>query len=254
LASQLEIRSVDAAYGAIKVLFSVDLVVPEGGVVALLGPNGAGKTTVLKVAAGSLTPTTGSVWVNGSDVTLSGQRARARLGMCLVPEGRGIFPNLTIRENLLLHTYARPGSSAGELEDIVYGRFPVLGKRRKQVAGTLSGGEQQMLALSRALTSNPRLLLLDEISMGLGPLIVEELFAVIREEVVSKGISVLIVEQLADLALGIADHAAVMSRGAIIASGSPAEVKEVLESAYLGDTQTVAGMPDGSADSAPTKN
>jgi branched-chain amino acid transport system ATP-binding protein len=234
LAPQLELRDIDAGYGAIKVLFSVNIAVPQGCVVALLGPNGAGKTTALKAASGSLLPTAGRVWAAGEDVTTMGQRARARAGVCLVPEGRGIFPNLTIRENLLLHTYARPGASGADIEAIAYSRFPVLGSRRKQVAGTLSGGEQQMLALSRALTTNPKMLLLDEISMGLAPRIVEELFDVIKLEVAGRGVSVLIVEQLADFALGIADRAIVLSRGTVTATGTPAEIKDVLEGAYLG--------------------
>jgi branched-chain amino acid transport system ATP-binding protein len=234
LAPQLELRGIDAAYATIKVLFSVDIAVPEGGVVALLGPNGAGKTTTLRVASGLMAPSAGTVSVGGADVTKLGPRRRSQAGVCLVPEGRGIFPNLTVRENLLLHTYARPSASAADLEDMAYARFPVLGQRRKQVAGTLSGGEQQMLALSRALTSAPRLLLLDEISMGLAPLLVEELFGVIKEEVHNRTVSVLIVEQLAEFALAIADQAVVLSRGSVVATGTPKEVKELLAEAYLG--------------------
>jgi branched-chain amino acid transport system ATP-binding protein len=234
LAPLLELSDIDAGYGSIKVLFSVSLAVSEGGVVALLGPNGAGKTTTLRVASGLLPPSAGTVRFDDHDVTKTGPRARARSGVCLLPEGRGIFPNLTVRENLLLHTYARPTASLAELEDVAYGRFPVLGRRRKQVAGTLSGGEQQMLALSRAMTSAPRLLLLDEISMGLAPLLVEELFEVIKDEVLKRGVSVLIVEQLADFALSIADQVVVLSRGAVAATGTPDEVKEVLADAYLG--------------------
>jgi branched-chain amino acid transport system ATP-binding protein len=156
------------------------------------------------------------------------------MGICLIPEGRGIFPNLTVRENLLLQTYARPGLSMSEVEELAYERFPGLGKRRKQVAGTMSGGEQQMLALSRALTTRPRLLLLDEISMGLAPRLVEELFEVIKDEVVRRNVTVVIVEQLARFALGIADQVIVLSRGSVAASGTPAEVRAVLASAYLG--------------------
>jgi branched-chain amino acid transport system ATP-binding protein len=225
---------IDAGYGSMKALFSVDLQVPQGGVLALLGPNGAGKTTTLRVASGLLRPASGSVMFGSVDITRARPRARARMGVCLVPEGRGIFPNLTVRENLLLHTYARARVSRAGIEEVAYERFPVLGRRRKQIAGTMSGGEQQMLALSRALTTQPRLLLLDEISMGLAPRLVEELFGVIKEEVARRNVTVLIVEQLAEFALSIADQAIVMSRGSVTASGRPDQVKAVLESAYLG--------------------
>lgn len=238
----LELRGIDAGYGMMKTLFSVDITVPKGSVVALLGPNGAGKTTTLRVASGLLRPTAGSVWFDGKDITRARPRARARLGVCLVPEGRGIFPNLTVRENLRLHSYARPNVSGAEVEEVTYGRFPVLGQRRKQIAGTMSGGEQQMLAVSRALTTRPDLLLLDEISMGLAPRLVEELFAVITDEVAQRKVTVLIVEQLAEFALRIADVAVVLSRGSVTATGSPDEVKTVLEAAYLGkETGLVAG-------------
>jgi branched-chain amino acid transport system ATP-binding protein len=238
LTPQLELRGISAGYGTMKALFSVDIVVPEGEVVALLGPNGAGKTTTLRVASGLLAPTGGTTWVKGVEVTASRPRSLARQGLCLVPEGRGIFPNLTVRENLLLHTYARPGRSRQDMERVAYERFPVLGERRHQVAGTLSGGEQQMLALSRALTTEPSLLLLDEISMGLAPLLVEQLFGVIKHEVNERGVSVLIVEQLAEFALDIADYAVVLSRGSVRASGKPSEVKDILAAAYLGGDDT----------------
>ena len=227
-------RGIDAGYAGMKALFSVDLRVSQAGVLAVLGPNGAGKTTTLRVAGGLLRPSRGSVLFDGADITRSRPRARARMGICLIPEGRGIFPNLTVRENLLLQTYARPGVSMSEIEELAYGRFPRLGNRRKQVAGTMSGGEQQMLALSRALTTEPRLLLLDEISMGLAPRLVEELFKVIKDEVVRSNVTVVIVEQLAEFALGIADQVIVLSRGSVAASGTPAEVRAVLASAYLG--------------------
>jgi branched-chain amino acid transport system ATP-binding protein len=230
----LEMRGIDAGYGSMRALFSVDLRVPQAGVLAVLGPNGAGKTTTLRVAGGLLRPSGGSVLFDGADITRSRSRARARAGICLIPEGRGVFPNLTVRENLLLQTYARPGLSMPEVEELAYERFPRLSKRRRQVAGTMSGGEQQMLALSRALTTQPRLLLLDEISMGLAPRLVEELFEVIKDEVVRRNVTVVIVEQLAEFALGIADRVIVLSRGSVAASGPPSEVQAVLASAYLG--------------------
>ena len=234
-----EMRGIDAGYGMMKTLFSVDITVPKGHVVALLGPNGAGKTTTLRVASGLLRPTAGSVWFDGKDITRARPRARTTLGICLVPEGRGIFPNLTVRENLRLHTYAR-AASPSEIEDMAYARFPVLGRRPGQIAGTMSGGEQQMLAVSRALTTRPTLLLLDEISMGLAPGLVEELFAVITDEVAQRDVTVLIVEQLAEFALRIADTAVVLSRGAVAAVGPPDEVKTVLAAAYLGK-ESVSG-------------
>src|ERR1700730_4413004 len=190
-------RGIHAGYGSMKALFSVDLRVSQARVLAVLGPTGAGQTTTLRVAGGLLRPSAGSVLFDGADITRSRSRARARTGICLIPEGRGIFPNLTVRENLLLQTYARPGVSRSEIEELAYERFPGLGKRSKQVAGTMSGGEQQMLALSRALTTPPRLLLRDEISMGLAPRLVEELFEVIKDEVVRRNVTVVIVEQLA---------------------------------------------------------
>jgi branched-chain amino acid transport system ATP-binding protein len=194
------------------------------------------------VASGLLRPTAGSVWFDGKDITHARPRARTKFGVCLVPEGRGIFPNLTVRENLRLHTYARADASGAEIEEMTYQRFPVLGQRRKQIAGTMSGGEQQMLAVSRALTTRPTLLLLDEISMGLAPRLVEELFTVISDEVAQRDVTVLIVEQLAEFALRIADTAVVLSRGSVIAAGPPDEVKTVLEAAYLGkETGPAAG-------------
>jgi branched-chain amino acid transport system ATP-binding protein len=233
---------IDAGYGPMKALFSVNLDIPKGTVLALLGPNGAGKTTTLRVASGLLRPTGGSITFDGEVITRMRPRARAQLGLCLIPEGRGIFPNLTVRENLRLHTYARGRASRAEIEEVAYQRFPALGRRRKQIAGTMSGGEQQMLALCRALTTQPRVLLLDEISMGLAPRLVEELFGVIKDEVATRNVTVLIVEQLAEFALSIADFAMVMSRGSVTAAGRPDEVKNVLEAAYLG---TEAGLLTG---------
>jgi branched-chain amino acid transport system ATP-binding protein len=231
----LELRDVDAGYGAMRVLFSVGLSLPEGQILALLGPNGAGKTTTLGVASGLVMPTSGKgIWFDGSDITKLKPRDRTRLGICLVPEGRGIFPNLTVRENLWLHSYAARGVAKEDIESIAYDRFPILGKRRKQTAGTMSGGEQQMLALSRALTTRPRLLLIDELSMGLAPRLVEELFAAVKTEVAQSGVTVLMVEQLAVFALQIADTAAVMSRGIITAAAPPKEIKSALDDAYLG--------------------
>ena len=156
----------------------------------------------------------------------------ARFGLCLIPEGRGIFPNLTVRENLLMDTYAS-GRSVDDIESIAYGRFPRLGERRTQVAGTLSGGEQQMLALSRALSSDPALILLDELSMGLAPLIVEELFTVVHE-LARTGVTIVVVEQFASVVLDVAHHVAVMAHGLMRLQGTPDAVRDKLHAAYLG--------------------
>ena len=161
----LELRDVRAAYGKIEVLHGVDLQVPEGSVVALLGPNGGGKTTTLKVASGQMEPTAGCVHIAGRHVNGASPDMLARIGVCTIPEGRGIFPNLTVRENLRMVTYA--GAGFDGVEETAYTRFPRLKERRGQLAGTLSGGEQQMLSIARGLTTNPALLLLDELSMGL---------------------------------------------------------------------------------------
>jgi branched-chain amino acid transport system ATP-binding protein len=228
----LELRGVDAAYGRIQVLRGVDLRVPRGAVVALLGPNGAGKSTTLKVASGQLVPTAGCVHLAGVHVNGADPDELSRRGQCTIPEGRGIFPNLTVRENLHLSAYAGQRSER-EIEEVAYERFPRLGERRAQLAGHLSGGEQQMLAMSRALTSDPALLLLDELSMGLAPLIVEELYEVVGQ-LAREGLSVLVVEQFARTALAVADYGVVMVNGRVTAVGEPGDLEEQLSAAYLG--------------------
>ena len=227
----LELAGVRASYGTIAVLHGVDLVVPPGTVFALLGPNGAGKSTTLKVVCGQLRPTDGTVTIDGRDVTGRSADRLAREGVCLVPEGRGIFPNLTVTENLRMATYT--GSPFRATLERAFTRFPRLKERRKQVAGTLSGGEQQMLSIARALAIDPKVLLLDELSMGLAPLIVEELYETVKQ--VAKGdVSIVVVEQFAHEVLGIADTAAIMLNGRIEMTGPPTEVNEELERAYLG--------------------
>ena len=227
----LELRNVRAGYGTIDVLHGVDLVLEPGHVYALLGPNGAGKTTTLGVCSGQITPSAGQVFVSGRDVTGVSSDALARAGVCLVPEGRGIFPNLTVSENLRMATYA--GVSLDTVLDRAFTQFPRLKERRKQVAGTLSGGEQQMLSMSRALATDPALLLLDELSMGLAPLIVEELYERVAE-LARAGLSILIVEQFAQAVLGVASTASIMLHGRIVRTGPPAEIAEELTAAYLG--------------------
>jgi branched-chain amino acid transport system ATP-binding protein len=227
----LELSGVRAAYGRIEVLHGVDLTVAEGSVMALLGPNGAGKTTTLKVASGQMAPTHGTIKVAGRDVSGANPDALARIGVCTIPEGRGVFPNLSVRENLRMCTYA--GVSMDEVEEKAYAQFPRLGERRTQLAGTMSGGEQQMLALARAIASDPALLFLDELSMGLAPIIVDELYDVV-EEIAATGVSILLIEQFARIAMRVADRAAIMLNGKVVASGDPADLEDELNAAYLG--------------------
>jgi branched-chain amino acid transport system ATP-binding protein len=227
----LELIDVYAAYGRITVLHGVDLIVPDGSVVALLGPNGAGKTTTIKVASGQLRPKGGCFHIAGGHVNGSSPDSLARAGVCTIPEGRGIFPNLTVRENLQMVTYA--GASLRAIEERSYERFPILAERRSQLAGTLSGGEQQMLSISRALAVEPTLLMLDEISMGLAPRIVEELYELVAQ-VASDGVSILLVEQYAHMAMAVADYVAVMAHGRITAMGEPGDMEEDLRNAYFG--------------------
>ncbi|GAA4825216.1 ABC transporter ATP-binding protein [Streptomyces ziwulingensis] len=228
----LELRGVRAAYEGITVLRGVDLAVAAGQVVALLGPNGAGKTTTLKVAAGIHPPSGGRLLLAGRDVT--GVRAGdlARAGVCLIPEGRGVFPNLSVRDNLWMMTFT--GRGREETEDAAYARFPALASRRAQQAGTLSGGEQQMLALARGLTTDPAVLLLDELSMGLAPLVVADLYERVAE-IARQGVAVLVVEQFATAVLKTADRAAVLARGRVPWQGRPdSSLHAELSSYYLG--------------------
>ena len=227
----LELVNVRAGYGPIEVLHGVDLTVHRGEVVALLGPNGAGKSTTLKIAAGLLGVNSGDYRLAGRSVAGMTADHLARLGVCTVPEGKGVFPNLTVRENLLMATHA--GTKVSDVEAIAFERFPRLAERRNQLAGTMSGGEQQMLAMSRALTTDPAVLLLDELSMGLAPLVVKELYEIVAA-VSEQGVSILVIEQFARTVLGIADTAAIMLSGRITRVGRPDELEEELSSAYLG--------------------
>jgi len=230
-AAAVELRGVTAAYGSIDVLRDVDLRVETGTVVALLGPNGGGKSTTLRVIAGLLLPKSGELWLGGRQVTGAPPQEVARRGVCLVPEGRGVFPNLTVRENLWMATHA--GTRRAVVERITYERFPQLGERRSQLAGSLSGGEQQMLALARALSTDPALVLLDELSMGLAPRVVERLYEIVAD-LARTGVSILVVEQFARAVLGIADRAGIMLNGRITAFGDPSDIEAELSAAYLG--------------------
>jgi branched-chain amino acid transport system ATP-binding protein len=227
----LELIGVRASYGRIEVLRGVDLSVPRGAVVALLGPNGAGKTTLLRVISGLMPPTEGDIHLGGVHVANASPDELTRAGLCLVPEGRGVFPNLTVEENLWLASYS--GLPVERILTEAYSRFPRLKERRRQLAGSLSGGEQQMLSLARALASDPALLLLDELSMGLAPLIVEGLYDTVTE-IAEQGVSILVVEQFANTALRVADYAAVMQGGRVVATGEPSEIQGQLTELYFG--------------------
>ncbi|TDD91806.1 ABC transporter ATP-binding protein [Actinomadura darangshiensis] len=232
MSALLELRGVRAAHGRITVLHGVSLSVAAGEVVALLGPNGAGKTTILRVAAGVHPAESGRLLLGGRDVTGARPGDLARAGVCLIPEGRGVFPNLSVRDNLLMMTFA--GRTRAEIEEIAFTRFPVLAGRAGQTAGTLSGGEQQMLALARGLATDPAVLLLDELSMGLAPLVVGRLYEQVAE-IARQGVAVLVVEQFAAAVLGIADRAAVLVRGRIERQGDPGDgLRAELSALYLG--------------------
>jgi branched-chain amino acid transport system ATP-binding protein len=226
-----ELRNISAGYGGTTVLRNVSLRVPPRSVVALLGPNGAGKTTLLRVASGLLEPRSGSVHFGGADITREAPHRRARRGLCHVPEGRGIFRALTVEVNLRLQ--AKPGREESAVEQAVE-VFPRLGERLRQIAGTLSGGEQQMLALARAYVSQPEVVLLDEVSMGLAPKIVDEVFDFLRM-LTDRGVSLLVVEQYVNRALEIADFAYLLQRGRVEFVGESDEVgDDVVAASYLG--------------------
>ena len=224
-------RGIRAGYAGAAVLRDVGLVVPRGAVVALLGPNGAGKTTLLNVASGLLVPDSGSVHLDGIDVTAEPPFRRAGRGLCHVPEGRGIFPNLTVRQNIALHVAPRD-------EEVAIAQaieaFPVLGRRLRQLAGTLSGGEQQMLALTAARVRNPSVVLLDEVSTGLAPQVIDEIFAFLAG-LAAGGASLLMVEQYVTRALAVADYVYILRHGSVAFVGEPVELSdETVFAAYLG--------------------
>ncbi len=232
----LEVNNIDVHYGVIQALKGVSLKVNEGEIVVLIGANGAGKTTTLRTISGLKAPTQGTILLNGVDITNTSAQERVKMGISHVPEGRRVFPALTVLENLELGAYLRKDKDgiAQDLE-MVYEHFPILRERRKQLAGTLSGGEQQMLAIGRALMSRPKILFLDEPSMGLAPILVQEIFDIINN-INKAGTTVLLVEQNANMALQIADRAYVMETGSIVLSGTGSELmkSEDIKKAYLG--------------------
>jgi branched-chain amino acid transport system ATP-binding protein len=234
--SLLEVVGLEVRYGGIRALKGIDLEVREGEVVCLIGANGAGKSTSLRALTGLVPAASGTIRYAGSDLARMPVHARARLGMALVPEGRGVFPRLTVAENLSMGAYAR-SDGAGIAEDLerVYGLFPRLKERQGQRAGTLSGGEQQMLSLARALMSRPRLLLLDEPSMGLAPLAVQTIFETIRL-IAGQGMTLLLVEQNARLALEASHRGYVLEGGRVVHQGDSAALlaSPKVRAAYLG--------------------
>jgi branched-chain amino acid transport system ATP-binding protein len=234
----LSLRGVSAGYGSIEVLHGIDLEVEAGQVAALLGPNGAGKSTALRVLSGRMAATEGQVAIGGEVVRKPVAERLVRRGLCCIPEGRGVFANLTVDEHMWMWTY-RGGVDRARLREDVFSRFPELGTRRKQLAGSLSGGERQMLSMSRALCPGVKALLCDELSMGLAPKVVSELFEFVRE-LAARGVTVLVVEQFAHTALSIASTAAVLVEGRIRLRGTPSEVEAEIGRAYLGEASTVA--------------
>ena len=238
----LEISDLVTAYGKIEALKGVSLQIAGGRITCLLGPNGAGKTTLMMTIAGILQPRRGSIRLDGAElVSLSPARIVAQ-GVALVPENRLVFPQMSVRENLLAGAYQR-GDKAGISADIerMYQRFPRLAERREQLAGTLSGGEQQMLAVARALMSRPRLLLMDEPSLGLAPLVVAEVFRIVAD-LDRDGTTIFLVEQNAHMALQVARHFYLMEQGRVTFDGTPGELAEdeVIQRAYLGTRRATA--------------
>jgi len=232
----LELETVDAFYGRIQALRGVSITVDKGEVVALIGSNGAGKTTTLRTISGLMHPHAGTIRFDGRDITRTGPSKIVGLGICQSPEGRRLFPRMTVADNLLMGAYTRndrPGIAADI--DRVFELFPRLQERRTQIAGTLSGGEQQMLAMGRALMARPKLLMLDEPSLGLAPILVETIFTIVRE-INSQGTTVLLVEQNANKALEAAHRAYVLETGVIVQTGTGKELlaSEEVQKAYLG--------------------
>jgi len=234
--SMLAVENLVTAYGHVVALKGVSLHVDEGEVVCLLGANGAGKSTLINTVSGILRPRSGRVLFGGRDITGVKASRVAGLGVTEVPEGRGIFAQMTVHDNLLMGAHLRSDSAEVQRDvDAMYGRFPVLANRRRNKAGVLSGGEQQMLALARALMARPKLLLLDEPSMGLAPLMVQSVFDTVRQ-IAASGMTILLVEQNARLALQIADRAYVLENGELAMSGKGSELLEsdLVKEAYLG--------------------
>ncbi len=232
----LEINDLHVHFGVIHAIKGISMKVYDGEIVTLIGANGAGKTTTLRTISGLKKPSSGTILLDGENIADVSPQARVKMGISQVPEGRRIFSTMTVLENLELGAFLRSDKAdiAADLA-MVYERFPILADRKKQVAGTLSGGEQQMLAMGRALMSRPKLLCLDEPSMGLAPLLVQEIFDIIRD-INQKGTTILLIEQNASMALQIANRAYVMETGTITLTGTGAELmqSDEIQKAYLG--------------------
>ena len=235
--SMLEIKDLEVYYGMIQAIKGVSFDVNEGEVIALIGANGAGETTILHTITGLINAQKGSVWFEGKDITKVPAHKIVSMGMAHVPEGRRVFANLTVLQNLKMGAYTRKDKTETEQTlDSIYKRFPRLMERQNQLAGTLSGGEQQMLAMGRALMSHPKIILMDEPSMGLSPIFVNEIFDIIKS-VSASGTTVLLVEQNAKKALSIADRAYVLETGKIVLSGKASDLlnNDSIKKAYLGE-------------------
>jgi len=231
----LAIEGLHAGYGETQVLRGIDLTVNDGEIVAVLGSNGVGKSTLNRVISGVVRPRAGTIRFEGDTIERETPRRIVARGLIHVPEGRRIFPNLTVRENLDLGSYARAGAGRAQNRERVFGIFPRLRERRAQIAGTLSGGEQQMLAIGRGLMAEPRLIILDEPSLGLSPLLVEELFALIRR-IHAEGVAIMLVEQNVMQSLEVADRAYILAEGQFVMSGAAGDIASdpELKRAYLG--------------------
>ena len=245
----LQLSNITAGYGRSTVLRDVTVEIPAGSIVALLGPNGAGKTTLLRTAAGLLRPATGTVRLNGAEVTRAAPHHRAKAGLCLIPEGRGIFRNLTVRENLRMQVPPGAKAAARAGLDRVLATFPVLRDRLGQTAGTMSGGQQQLLALARCYLTSPRVVLLDEVSMGLAPKVVDEIFAAIVT-LAADGVALVLVEQYVNRALELAGSAVLLDRGTVAYAGPSRDLDEAaVLRGYLG--VDVAGVQPAAGAVAP---
>ncbi len=232
----LELRKINAGYGDLQVLWDVDLTVDKGEIVSLLGSNGAGKTTTLRVVSGLLKPFSGSVMFNGKDITKLPSNKRVEMGLALVPEGRQLFPEMTVLDNLEMGAYTkRARNKFHDTLEWVFTLFPKLKERRTQLAGTMSGGEQQMLAIARGLMSRPEVLMMDEPSMGLAPKLVLEIFGTIKK-LRDEGVTILLVEQNAKAALDVSDRAYILETGKIVLQGPAQELlgMDEVRKAYLG--------------------
>jgi branched-chain amino acid transport system ATP-binding protein len=230
----LELHNVSTGYGRLPVLFGINLKVEPGEMVGVLGPNGAGKSTLLKTILGLLPVRQGGIVFRGRKVSHEPTHARFQAGISLCPEGRRVFKNLSVRENLLAGSFGQDKTVVAEQLEAVYSIFPRLDERKEQRAGSLSGGEQQMLAISRALMSRPRLLMVDELSMGLAPLVVQELLGTLRQ-LCDRGLGLIVVDQFASRMVGRADRGDVLEKGRIVFSGSVSAAEKHMDETYMGE-------------------